>query len=147
MDTSRVVEALNAYVADLGVLDVKLHNLHWNIEGKDFFTLHAKLEEFYDQIGEEFDEVAERVLMLGARPLASLKEYIAAARVKELESVPVKSGAVIDILFADFTHLRDESVKIIGLSEEAGDYGTADQFTGYLRNYEKLLWMIRAMKS
>jgi starvation-inducible DNA-binding protein len=31
-----LAEALNGYLADIGVMDIKLHNLHWNVEGRKF---------------------------------------------------------------------------------------------------------------
>ena len=35
---------LNELLADLNVFYRKLQNYHWNVEGKDFFQVHAKLE-------------------------------------------------------------------------------------------------------
>ena len=34
---------LNTFLSDLNVFYRKLQNYHWNIKGKDFFTIHAKL--------------------------------------------------------------------------------------------------------
>jgi DNA-binding ferritin-like protein len=31
---------LNVYLSDLAVLNVKLHNLHWNVVGPQFVQLH-----------------------------------------------------------------------------------------------------------
>ena len=52
---------LNSFLADLAVFYRKLQNYHWNIIGKDFFVLHAKLEEYYDEINEQIDEIAEHI--------------------------------------------------------------------------------------
>lgn len=38
-----VVETLNKQIANWGVLYVKIHNYHWFVKGKNFFTLHAAL--------------------------------------------------------------------------------------------------------
>ena len=30
---------LNAFLSDLAVLNIKVHNLHWNVEGREFSRL------------------------------------------------------------------------------------------------------------
>ncbi|KGE71836.1 hypothetical protein DC28_08360 [Spirochaeta lutea] len=142
-----VVKALNTYLANLGVLDIKLHNLHWNVEGQNFFSLHAKLEEFYDLAGEDLDEVAERILTLGYRPLASLKDFMASATLSELPSKAVKGPEVVDIVEGDFNAMLKQSREILTLAEEAKDQGTVDLMAGFIGRYEKTLWMLRAYKA
>lgn len=46
----KVLNSLNSLLADLNVFFRKLQNYHWNVEGKDFFIVHEKLEEYYDSI-------------------------------------------------------------------------------------------------
>ena len=60
---------LNEFLADLNVFYRKLQNYHWNVQGKDFFQVHAKLEELYNEINEQIDEIAEHILILGGQPL------------------------------------------------------------------------------
>ena len=47
-----IIKELNQFLADLNVFYRKLQNYHWNIEGRDFFVIHGKLEEYYDEINE-----------------------------------------------------------------------------------------------
>ena len=61
-----MVEKLNHFLADLVVEYHKLQNFHWYVKGPDFFTVHAKLEEYYDYISDAVDEVAEKILMIQA---------------------------------------------------------------------------------
>jgi starvation-inducible DNA-binding protein len=143
-DLKPIADALNAYLADLAVLGIKLHNLHWNVEGKNFFTLHAKLEEFYDTAAEDLDDVAERILTIGYRPLASLKEYIAAAGISELNSEAVDGSSVLPILIEDFSVMLKKSREIFALADDTGDQGTADLMSAFIGRYEKTLWMLNA---
>ena len=55
---SKTVEKLNLYLANLNVLYRKVQNYHWNIVGTGFFAVHEKLEEYYDAINEQIDDVA-----------------------------------------------------------------------------------------
>lgn len=43
---------LNQLLADFVVEYHKLQTFHWYVKGKDFFTVHAKLEEYYDHVRE-----------------------------------------------------------------------------------------------
>ena len=40
----------NHLLADLIVEYHKLQNFHWYVKSKDFFTVHAKLDEYYNYI-------------------------------------------------------------------------------------------------
>lgn len=142
-----VVKELNVYLANLNTLYTKIHNLHWNVEGPTFFQLHAKFEEFYNGISEDLDAVAERILILGFRPAASLKEYLGLTTVKELDSKGISGDESINILQEDFTSMVEHSRKILTLAEDAKDQGTIDLIAGFISNYEKALWMISSYKA
>ena len=84
-------EKMNEYLANQMTMYIKLHNMHWYIKGKGFFTLHAKLEELYNATATTIDEVAERMLMIGASPVASLQGAQKLTKVKELDDKPIDS--------------------------------------------------------
>ena len=70
-----IKEDLNLFLANLNVFYRKVQNYHWNIIGDDFFNVHTKLEELYDEINTEIDEVAEHILSIGEMPLGTMKDY------------------------------------------------------------------------
>lgn len=135
---------MNEYLANQQVMFIKLHNLHWYIKGHGFFTLHAKLEELYDATASVIDEVAERMLMIGASPVGSVSGALKIAKVKELEDKPVGSDEAVKILEKDVQWWIKETKDVIATAQSDGDDVTADMFTGYLSHYEKLLWMVGA---
>ncbi len=139
-----IASALNVYVANLHVLYTKLHNFHWNLEGHSFFTVHAKLEEMYDGVAESIDEFAERILMLGERPLASMKDYLATAKLAELPSKKYASDDIINALLEDFRKIAEDLRGVVKLAQKHGDEGTADMAIGELQKYEKSIWMLSA---
>ena len=71
-----LVKNLNCLLSDLNVFYRKLQNYHWNVFGKDFFVVHEKLEELYNEINEQIDEIAEHILMLGGTPLGTMQDYL-----------------------------------------------------------------------
>ena len=83
-------EKINAYVATLAVWNVKLHNIHWNVEGHLFKGIHEYTESLYDRAAEQYDETAEILKMRGEMPVASIAESLKASVIEELprESSP-----------------------------------------------------------
>lgn len=142
--TKKVAEHLDQHLADLHVLYAKLHNYHWNVEGTGFFTLHTKLEELYDGVAEEIDAVAERILMIGHRPSASLADYLKKAKLKEAASAPISSQDIATALLSDYGTLVAGLRAGIAAAQDAGDEVSVDLMIGSLSEYEKTIWMLDA---
>lgn len=140
----KLQEKLNVFVANQTVLYTKLHNLHWYVSGPQFFVLHAKFEELYDETTETMDEVAERLLALGGRPVASLKDALALATIKELAAKDIDGKEAVKIVLADLKALLADVKELRTLAGENDDPATEDLFIGYRANYEKTIWMLEA---
>lgn len=138
-----IIKKLNEYLADLNVFYRKLQNYHWNIEGRDFFVLHSKLEEYYDEINEQIDEVAEYILSIGGQPLGTMKDYLNITKITEAQNVKVKSDVVYDEIIKDFTHLLDCANKIKQEAENTNDAQTSTFMDEFIAGYSKTLWMLK----
>lgn len=135
---------MNKYLSNLNVLYVKLHNYHWNVVGEGFFTLHAKLEEIYNGINDEIDVIAERIMMIGGKPLASLREYISNSTLKEADSNDIKSKELIESVLSDFKVLLEDSKNLYSLADNNGDAVTSSVIENSISNYEKNIWMLNS---
>lgn len=138
-----MVEKLNMYLADLSVLYHKLQNFHWYIKGKDFFVVHAKLEEYYDNIKESIDEIAEHILMIGGQPEATLESYLKLSKIKEAPAKEVTSDKIYEEVIKDFEYLLASVVDIKKDADEASDYLTSSLMDDYIKNFTKSLWMLK----
>ena len=136
------IKNLNEFLCDLEVMTVKLQNYHWNIQGKEFFVLHQKLEEYYEEMREEIDEIAEHILAKGYQPLGTMKDFITNAKIQEALNVKVKSEEVYTNLKQDFERLRQKVMEIKQEAEKQSDYETSSKMDEYLCNYSKKLWML-----
>ena len=145
--TKGLEKKLNLYLANQLVDYVKKHNLHWNLKGSQFFTLHAKLEELYDEANDILDEVAERILALGGNPVSNMKEALSMATIKELEDGPKSTDQTIKALISDTDYWIKDSKEIAELADKEGDSVTNDMFNGYTKAYQKLAWMLKAYVS
>lgn len=133
---------LNEFLADLNVFYRKLQNYHWNIQGKDFFTVHAKLEELYNEVNESIDEIAEHILILGGQPLGTLKDYINITCIQEAENKKINSNEVYKSLVADFQSLLKKVIQIKEEAENEKQYSTSSLIDEYIKQYGKYIWML-----
>jgi len=140
---SSLEQLLNEQVANLNVLYVKLHNYHWYVKGTNFFRLHAKFEELYNEVTEQMDAIAERMLALKWNPAASLKEYLDLATIQEATGKE-EPQAMVQHVLEDLATLTEAYNEGIGLADQAEDHVTSDLLTGYLGKWEKQMWMLRA---
>ncbi|KQY83864.1 MULTISPECIES: Dps family protein [Paenibacillus] len=141
--TKTVEQLLNRQVANLNVLYVKIHNYHWYVKGPNFFTLHVKFEEFYNEVTVQMDEIAERILTLKGSPAATMKEYL------ELSSIQEAAGGedakqMVQNLIEDFATLSNEYQEGIEAADAAEDQPTSDMLTGFKADLEKHMWMLRS---
>ncbi|WP_312353264.1 Dps family protein [Aminipila sp.] len=139
-----LINKLNIFLADQQIFYVKLHNLHWYLVGGSFFTLHAKFEELYNQTAGVADDVAERILALGGKPVGSAKKALELTSVTELDDLKISGQEAIKVLLTDVKAFNEASKGIRSLAAEEGDGVTEDQFNNYVGAYEKLIWMLEA---
>ena len=140
---SQVVKILNEQLSDWNLLFVKLHNYHWNVKGSDFFTLHEKFEELYNEAAGHIDEVAERILALGEVPAGSFKEYLDLSTLKEATGKE-NSREMVEQIVADFKIVIASAKNGIDLAGDADDETTVDLLTQIHVSLEKHVWLFTA---
>lgn len=140
---ANVVTALQNLLADFQIYYSNLRGFHWEIKGRGFFVLHEKFESMYDDTATKVDEIAERILTLGGTPENKYSGYLKVARIPEVSGV-TSSHEAVDNILNTYKHFIAEERKLIDLANEANDAVTADMLTGYLKEQEKMIWMLVA---
>ena len=146
MDTSitkTTVDVLNKQLADWNVLYVKLHNYHWYVKGGDFFTLHAKFEELYNEASIHIDELAERVLIIGGKPLATMREYLDTSGINEANKLVKAEGMVLDLIH-DYQYLIEDLKEGMEITDFENDSVTHDMLLAIREQLSKHVWMLKA---
>ncbi|QNM86696.1 DNA starvation/stationary phase protection protein [Polaribacter pectinis] len=138
-----VVSELNVLLADYHVYYQKLRNYHWNILGKNFFELHIRFEEMYNDTRIKIDEVAERIVTLRYHPISNLSDYIEISRIKESSSL-LSDIEMVENIINDHRILLEQLAKVIDRANKASDEGTVDLIGAYIRELEKSTWMLNA---
>ncbi|MGL5296474.1 MAG: Dps family protein [Culicoidibacterales bacterium] len=139
-----LVAEMNNLLSNLNVMYTKLHNLHWNVTGAGFFEVHVKLEELYTDLTLDLDEVAERILTIGHKPYATLKDYLQFATIIEITSSDIRAVEAMKVATDDYIILVRQAQEVGRLAEEANDLRTQDLMNTLISKYEKTLWMLQA---
>jgi starvation-inducible DNA-binding protein len=136
---------LNTLLADEYVLITKTRNAHWNIHAKNFSELHRFFEEQYRELDTIIDGVAERVRMIGHFSSGSLNDFLTLTRLQEQRHDFSSPQQIIGTLLHDHESiiriLRKDIAKV---TDTYTDAGTCDALTGWLKQHEKMAWMLRA---
>ncbi|WP_070965405.1 Dps family protein [Vibrio sonorensis] len=142
-DANQLSVQLNALLANYQVLYMNTRGYHWNIKGQAFFELHVKFEEIYTDLQTKIDELAERVLTLGATPEHSFSSYLKNSEIKEHQNA-TQGVECVQGLVDGFSKLVTQQRSVLAAAAEVDDEGTASQMGDYIREQEKLLWMLNA---
>ncbi|MCS7033334.1 MAG: DNA starvation/stationary phase protection protein Dps [Phycisphaerae bacterium] len=140
----KMVELLNARLADAVDLLTQVKSAHWNVKGANFIALHRLFDEVHDTVESAMDDLAERAAQLGGVALGTAR---IAAKSSNLKEYPLEIVSGIDHVealadrLAAFGKLIRES---IDTADKAGDTGTADLFTEISRAMDKMLWFVES---
>ncbi|MCC3716620.1 DNA starvation/stationary phase protection protein [Staphylococcus haemolyticus] len=137
------VKELNQQVANWTVAYTKLHNFHWYVKGPNFFSLHEKFEELYNEASQYVDDLAERILAIGGNPVGTLKESLEISIVDEAGK-NYSAEQMVEAFSNDLTHISEQLVKSIEVAGEAGDDVSEDMFIGMKNSVDKHNWMFKS---
>ncbi|MCZ0755210.1 DNA starvation/stationary phase protection protein [Anoxybacillus sp. J5B_2022] len=140
---SKLTDIVNRQIANWSVLYIKLHHYHWYVKGSQFFTLHTKFEELYNEAALHIDELAERLLALGGAPVATMKGCLEQASVKEAVGNET-AEEMVGTLVSDFETMIHELKEGMKLADEVGDETTGDMLLGIHQSLEKHVWMLKS---
>lgn len=138
-----ITEDLNLFLANLNVFYRKLQNYHWNIKGEEFFNVHEKLEEYYNDVNEQIDEIAEHILIIDGQPLGTMSDYLEITQIKEAQNEKICSKKIFEAILKDYNILIENATKIKEDADNEKRYATSALMDEYLQDFSKKVWMIR----
>jgi starvation-inducible DNA-binding protein len=141
--SKQLADRLNKLLANYQIFYMNVRGYHWNVRGPEFFELHVKFEEQYNDLLLKVDEIAERVLTLGHRPMHAFSAYLENSEIKE--AVNVTEGKVcVQGLLQGYKQLIGMQRELMELAQDAQDEGTATLMSDYITQQEKTVWMFSA---
>lgn len=142
-EVNKLNKKLNDFLANYQMFYQNLRGLHWNIKGKEFFELHLKFEEFYNDAVIKVDEIAERILTLEGVPLHTFSDYIKVSEIQEAKNIS-QGEQGIEIIIQNFSILINHEREILELAASTKDEGTVSLMSDYISQTEKTLWMLNS---
>ena len=139
------LELLQNYLANLAVLNIKMHNIHWNVVGPQFMEIHNFTEAFYDKLFADLDEVAELLKMKNEMPLSTMAEYLEKSTIEEMKAKDFTTKESLEIVKKEMELMKGLATDIRNISDEEGDFETVAIFEEYVAYYSKNLWFINSM--
>ena len=133
---------LQKVLTDVTALSLVGKQLHWNITGEGFRSLHLYLDAVVDIAREASDEIAERMRALQVVP-NGLPEVV--AQRNTLPTVPetiiktTDAEELVAAINATVGTMRDVHEKV-----DAEDSASADILNDYIRRFEQQAWFIRS---
>ena len=138
-----LVTELNQLLSDYHIYYQNTRGFHWNIKGQHFFELHMKFEEFYTLALQTIDELAERILTIGGKPLHTFEDY------QHHSTLIVYKDVSDDIACVQGTKSQIEALieqenKVKSLAAKSGDNETEDMMIGLINGQQKTMWMLNS---
>ncbi len=141
--TKVLADDLNQLLANFQLYYQNLRGIHWNIKGRVFFDLHVKFEELYTDANLKVDEIAERILTLGATPLHTFEDYTKAAKVPVGKDIS-KDEKAVELIVESLSELLKMERSILETAGDANDEGTNSMMSDFITEQEKTVWMMKA---
>ena len=135
-----VIEGLATVLADSYALMAQSHLAHWNVEGSDFFQLHAAFQSQYEELFTAVDEIAERIRALGAYAPGGLSTLAASSEIEELGVESLSAADLVKHLVTGHELLVRHTTVLRDAAEEVGDLETQDLVIARIQVHQKTLW-------
>ena len=140
----KVVEHLNARLADMIDLKTQAKQAHWNVKGIHFIGLHELFDQVATAAEAHTDSIAERITALGGTAMGTARVVAQKSSLSEYPLEIFDGTAHVDALSTAMADCGKKIRQNIGDTDELGDKDTADLFTEVSRELDKLLWFVEA---
>jgi starvation-inducible DNA-binding protein len=141
---TKVVEALNARLADGLDLHSQIKVAHWNIRGPQFAALHPLFETFAISLATHNDNIAERAVTLGGRAYGTVRHVSGKSKLPEYPQETSRDLEHVKLLAERIEVYLEGLRESRSTAEKEGDTDTVDLFTGIVTEFEKHAWFLRA---
>jgi starvation-inducible DNA-binding protein len=135
---------LKVLLGSTHVLYTKIHGFHWNIEGDNFPQYHQFLNQFYDEVYESLDTIAEYIRTLDSFAPSSLARFMELTVIKEQSLVP-RAELMMNELLEDSQTMIELVKNIFDVATEDREQAIANYMADLQELYSKKAWMLRSI--
>lgn len=140
----KVIDLLNARLADCIDLQSQTKQAHWNVKGPNFIGLHELFDKINEEVEDYVDDIAERAVQLGGVAEGTIRMAAKRSSLNEYPLQVADGRAHVDALSSALASFGAQARTAITESNDLGDLDTADLFTEVSRGIDKWLWFVEA---
>ena len=140
----KLIELLNARLADTLDVQTQTKFAHWNVKGENFYQLHLLFDAIAEHLEEAVDLIAERTTALGGRANGTARQAAANSTIPEYDLEITKGMDHVRTLADRLAALANRVRKAIDQAEDLEDKGTSDLFTEIVRTADKDLYFLES---
>jgi starvation-inducible DNA-binding protein len=141
---AKIVELLNARLADCKDLQTQAKQAHWNVKGPNFIALHKLFDEINADVENYVDDIAERAVQLGGIAEGTARMVAKRSSLPEYPLSATDGRSHVKALSSALAAFGKSARKGIEEANELADLDTADLFTEVSRGIDKWLWFVEA---
>lgn len=145
MSHEKTIAALDQLNIDLNQLAWMIRQVHWYMRDNGFLYYHPLMDDWKDEIDEQIDIVAERIITIGGDPTATLAEMAEKTQLKDTPmdwETPVHDQ--LKALLVGYQKVNEVMKEALEAAESENDTGTDDFLSTMIGDTEKRIWMIQA---
>ena len=132
----KVAAKLQEFLADSYAALVQAQNLHWNVEGAAFFSVHKLTEAIYEEQFPAIDAIAERLRGLGQKVDTHFDIF---GKQSKIKNEPTLAAAI-----AAQEAAAKSAQELAEIADDADDIGTEDLAIARLQVHQKNAWMLKS---
>ncbi|MEV8524206.1 DNA starvation/stationary phase protection protein [Streptomyces sp. NPDC052000] len=145
-DLKAVGAALQGALVDLVDLSLAAKQVHWNVVGPRFRSVHLQLDEVVTTARQHSDTVAERASALGVNPDGRSATVAATSAIGALPEGWIKDSQAVEILVVSLGKVVERMRERIAVTGEP-DPVSQDLLITLTADLEKHAWMFQAENS
>ncbi|MFG2890576.1 Dps family protein [Streptomyces sp. NPDC048248] len=145
-DLNVVGNALQGALVDLVDLSLVAKQVHWNVVGPRFRSVHLQLDEVVDTARQHADTVAERASAIGVAPDGRAVTIAKTSGIGEVSDGWIKDGDAVQTLVTGLAAVIERMRERITATGDP-DPVTQDILIGLTAELEKHHWMFQAESS
>ena len=139
-----LIQQLKVILGTNFVLYLKAHNYHWNIEGANFPQYHSFLDNFYNSVWSQTDDIAEHIRALDAYVPGSLIRFLELSAIEEATTVPDAHTMFINLKNDNDNYVIQLRAGIV-VAEEFSEPAVSNFLQDLLGKHQKAAWMLRSI--
>ncbi len=141
---TKVIELLNARLADAIDLQTQMKQAHWNVKGPNFIALHELFDKINEEVEDYVDLIAERAVQLGGVALGTARSVAKRSQQSEYPLTIANGRDHVEAVGSTLATFAKSARQAIETANELRDADTTDLFTEVSRGTDKWLWFVEA---